>query len=158
MNGDESGLSEVDLWMKSSGPMKIPFSPFLGRLRQLHVSDLSDVFDLFFPRFRTEHALSSFITRGRGRAIFGDVTLAGDSSSFTSRGRERRFAGDETLQRKRYYCLETSCQARHRDSWDETRAAVTGNPIRRKALRVMPISGKRNSGTQKRQRARASAV
>ncbi len=86
--------------------MEMPFTRFEGRLRQLHVSELSDVFDLFFPRFRTEHDMSSFITRGHGRALIGGVTLAGDSAAFTNRGRERRFAGDASLQRKRYYCLE----------------------------------------------------
>jgi hypothetical protein len=51
-------------------------------------------------------AMSSFITRGRGRAIQGDVALAGDSAAFVGRGRERRFSGDQTLPRKRYYCVE----------------------------------------------------
>jgi len=82
-----------------------PFSRFEGLLKQLHVEALADVFDQFFPRFRTEFRLSSFVTRGRGRGFFGGVTFAGDSAVFSDRGRERRFSGDETLQRKRYYCL-----------------------------------------------------
>src|ERR1700682_6238470 len=85
--------------------MVIPFTRFSGRLKQLSVSDLSDVFDLFFPRFRTEHDLSSFITRGRGRALQPGVTMGSDAAVFTDRGRERRFAGDATLERKRFYCL-----------------------------------------------------
>lgn len=83
-----------------------PFSRFEGRLKQLHVDALADVFDVFFPRFRTEVSLSSFISRGRGRALAGDVALAGDSAAFVGRGRERRFSGDETLPRKHYYCVE----------------------------------------------------
>jgi len=86
--------------------LEVPFSRFAGRVKQLHVETLTNVFDLFFPRFRTEHSLSSFVTRGGGRGFFGDVTVAGDSTVFTGRGRERRFSGDATLQRKRYYCLE----------------------------------------------------
>src|SRR5208337_3727845 len=71
-----------------------PFSRFKGRLKQLHVAELDDVFDHFFPRFRDEVTLSSFVTRGRGRAFFGGLVGAGDSAVFVGRGRERRFSGD----------------------------------------------------------------
>ena len=99
----ESNISHV---LESLQNLEVPFSRFEGRLKQLHVAALDDVFDLFFPRFRTEVALSSFVTRGRGRVFVDDVALAGDSAAFTGRGRERRFSGDVTLPRKRYYCLE----------------------------------------------------
>lgn len=87
----------------------VPFSPFRGRLRQLHASELTDVFDLFFPRFRTESAVGSFVTRGGGRAFAGaNVAVATDAAAFVGRGRERRFSGDDSLPRKRYFCLEDS--------------------------------------------------
>ena len=79
--------------------MQIPFTQFAGRLKQLSVSELPDIFDLFFPRFRTESAVSSFFTRGRGKAVSDGLILGPDSAVF-NRGRERRFAGDATLQRK----------------------------------------------------------
>lgn len=87
---------------------QIPFTTFVGSLKQIDTAalDLGDAFDLFFPRFRTERDLSSFITRERGRFMHGDVTFAGDSAAFTARGRERRFAGDATLARRRYHCLQ----------------------------------------------------
>jgi hypothetical protein len=87
-------------------PMQIPITPFAGRLKQLSLSELPDIFDLFFPRFRTESEVSSFFTRGRGQVVGGDVIFGADSAVFANRGRERRFAGDATLQRKRYFCLE----------------------------------------------------
>ena len=86
--------------------MQIPFTQFAGRLKQLSVSELPDIFDLFFPRFRTESAVSSFFTRGRGRSVMGDGLILGGDSAVFNRGRERRFAGDATLQRKQYYSLE----------------------------------------------------
>lgn len=90
--------------------MAVPFSRFEGRLKQLHVAEFADVFDLFFPFFRTEQAKSTFVTRGRGRIFFGDVALAGDSSTFHGRGRERRYAGGASLPRKRYHCIADSAR------------------------------------------------
>jgi hypothetical protein len=86
---------------------QIPFTRFAGRLKQLSVSELPDIFNLFFPRFLTESEISSYLTRGRGHTLVGDdVILGKDSAVVTNRGRERRFAGDTTLQSKQCYCLE----------------------------------------------------
>jgi hypothetical protein len=81
----------------------IPFTNFSGRLKQLDTSALSDLFDLFFPEFRTLHEASSYWAKGGIRLM-----VSARSTNFISRGRERRFAGDETLKRQRYYCIEDS--------------------------------------------------
>lgn len=79
---------------------EIPFTTFRGQLKQIDAAALPDIFDLFFPKFRTEEEWRNF----------EDIKLnvSARTTSFTSRGRERRFAGDKSLPRGRYHCVVDS--------------------------------------------------